>query len=139
MDFFFFDIIHYFLTSCLVWNCMKIFYTSEISDKYFLNQTKSAPLAPHLQEKKKSQQDNMSVQYLPSYTPLLYSKTEVCTLQEYTYLFFIQNIDCGYSLEPTIYVFSKKRKIYFFPTENFFYNFKNLSTLHGPVLVMSFV
>ena len=40
-------------------------------------------------------QDNMSMKYIPLYTPLLYSKTGGAIL-----LIFDQNIDCGYSLEP---------------------------------------
>ena len=68
-------------------------------------------------------------------------------MQGYTYffLFFVQHLDCGYSLErvPTIFVLSnnnnnnekKKRKIKLmefsiFPAE------KNLCLLHGQVFVM---
>ena len=59
------------------------------------------------------------------------------------FLFLLQNIDCGYSLEPprrvpTIYVLSKNKKIIkTFFAENFhFLNFKNLCILHGQVFVM---
>ena len=41
----------------------------------------------------------MSVQYIPPLTPLLYSKTGVCRGIP-IFLILLQNIDCGYSLEP---------------------------------------
>ena len=41
-------------------------------------------------------QDNISVQCIPPYTPFLYSKTRVCR----GILILLQNIECGYSLEP---------------------------------------
>ena len=44
--------------------------------------------------------ENMSIQYIPPYTPLLYSKTGVCRGIPIFLKFLIQNIDCGYSLEP---------------------------------------
>ena len=37
---------------------------------------------------------------LTFYTPLLYSKTGVSRGIHYFFLSFVQNIDCGYSLEP---------------------------------------
>ena len=56
------------------------------------------------------------------------------------FLFLLQNIDCGYSLEhvPTIYVLSKNKKnIKKFLLKIFiFYNFKNTCILHGRVFVM---
>ena len=39
----------------------------------------------------------MPVQYIPHRTPLLYRKTQVC--KGIPFLFLLQNIDCGYSLE----------------------------------------
>ena len=44
-------------------------------------------------------QENMSVYCIPPYTPLLYSKTGVRRGIP-IFLFLLQNIDCGYSLEP---------------------------------------
>ena len=41
-------------------------------------------------------QEKMSIQYIPPYTPLLYSKTGVYR----SIPILLQNIDCGYSLEP---------------------------------------
>ena len=41
----------------------------------------------------------MSVQCSALYTPLLYSKTGIYRGIHY-FLFLLQNIDCGYSLEP---------------------------------------
>ena len=41
-------------------------------------------------------QNNMSVKYLPPYTPLLYSKTGINLF----FLILNQNIDCEYLLEP---------------------------------------
>ena len=62
------------------------------------------------------------------------------------FLFLLQNIDCGYSLEaprrvPTIYVLSKNKKnIKDFLLKFFnFYNLKNLCILHGRVFVMRMV
>ena len=54
------------------------------------------------------------------------------------FLFLLQNIDCGYSLEFTIYVLSKNKKnIKMFQLNIFiFYNFKNLCILHGHVFIM---
>ena len=64
------------------------------------------------------------------------------------FLFFSQNIDCGYSLEPprrggvkrvpTIYVLNKNNKhIFFFSPESFqFLELKNLCVLHRQVFVM---
>ena len=43
--------------------------------------------------------DNMSVIYISPYSPLLYSKTEVCRGIP-IFLIFAPNIHCGYSLEP---------------------------------------
>ena len=59
-------------------------------------------------------QENMPVQYIPPYTPFLYSKTGVCRGIP-IFLIFAPNIDCGYLLElprrvPTIYVLSKNKK-----------------------------
>ena len=57
-------------------------------------------------------QDNMSVCFIPPYTPLLYSKTGVYRGIHF-FLFLLQNIDCGYSLEqrvPSINVLSKNKK-----------------------------
>ena len=52
------------------------------------------------------------------------------------FLFLLQNIDCGYSLEPSrqdVY----PQSMYIFPVKSFiFYNFKNLCMLHGYVFVM---
>ena len=57
------------------------------------------------------------------------------------FLFLLQNIGCGYSLEPphSIYVLSKNKKnIKNFPLKIFnFYNFKNLCILHGQVFIMT--
>ena len=48
--------------------------------------------------------DNMSVCFIPPYTPLLYGKTGVYrgifTGVYIIFLFLLLNIDCGYSLEP---------------------------------------
>ena len=63
-------------------------------------------------------QENMSVKWIPPHTPLLYSKTGVCRGIP-IFLFLLQNIDCGYSLEP--------------PRRDF----KNPCILHGQVFVMS--
>ena len=54
-------------------------------------------------------------------------------------LFLLQNIDCGYSLEPlTIYVLSKIEKYFFFLLKIFnFHNFKNLFSLHGHDFVIT--
>ena len=56
------------------------------------------------------------------------------------FLFLLQNIDCGYSLEPlpTIYVLSKNKKnIRIFLLKIFIFdNFKNLCILRGRVFVM---
>ena len=55
------------------------------------------------------------------------------------FLFLLQNIDCGYSLEPpTIYVLSKNKKnIEFFMMKfSIFTGEKNLCILHGQVFVM---
>ena len=41
----------------------------------------------------------MSVKCIPPHTPLLYSKSGVCGVYLF-FLFLLQNIDCGYSLEP---------------------------------------
>ena len=62
---------------------------------------------------KSTNQDNISVQCrcIPTFTPLLYSKTEVCR----GILIFLQNIECGYSLEPpqrSINVLRNNTKIY---------------------------
>ena len=49
------------------------------------------------------------------------------------FLFLLQNVDCGYSLEPA----KNKKNIRKFPLKIFiFYNFKNLCLLHGQVFVM---
>ena len=75
----------------------------------------------------------MSVKCIPPYTPLLYSKTGFAEVN-LIFLFLIQNIDCGYSLEPcaTIHVLSKNKKnIKKIPMK--FSNFtaeKNLCILH---------
>ena len=61
------------------------------------------------------------------------------------FLFLLQNIDCGYSLEPpcqcvpTIYVLSRNKKIIkkILLKIFIFYNFNNLCILHGHVFVMS--
>ena len=45
-------------------------------------------------------QDNISVYYIPPYTPLIYSKTGICRGIPIFFLFLLQSIDCGYSLEP---------------------------------------
>ena len=45
-------------------------------------------------------QENMSVKCIPPYTPLLYRKTGVRRGIPNFLFFFIQNIHCGYSLEP---------------------------------------
>ena len=46
--------------------------------------------------------------------------SHVCAGVYLFFLFLLQNIDCGYSLEPTIYVLSKNEKnIKFFSAENF--------------------
>ena len=45
-----------------------------------------------------SHQDNMSVWFIPAYTPLLYSKIGV--YNGIHFLIFAKNIDCGYTLEP---------------------------------------
>ena len=56
------------------------------------------------------------------------------------FLFLLQNIDCGYSLEPprvpTIYVLSKNIKNFLLKFFNF-YNLKNLCILHSSVFVIS--
>ena len=41
----------------------------------------------------------MSVKCIPPYTPLLYSKTGICRGMP-IFLVLLQNIDCGYLLEP---------------------------------------
>ena len=65
--------------------------------------------------------------------PHLYTVKLGCAGVYLFFLFLLQNIDCGYSLEPTIYVLSKNKKnIIIFPRKIFiFYNFKNLCILHG--------
>ena len=47
-------------------------------------------------------QENMSVKRIPPHTPLLYRKTGICRGVSIflIFLFLLQNIDCGYSLEP---------------------------------------
>ena len=62
----------------------------------------NTPLDQNIQEKNpipscmdKILQENMSVKCIPPWTPLLYSKTGVYLF----FLFLLQNIDCGYSLE----------------------------------------
>ena len=69
------------------------------------------------------------------------------------FLFLLQNIDCGYSLEPsrrggsnrkrvpTIYVLEQNKKnIQILPNKIFnFYNLKNLCLLHRHVFVMCFI
>ena len=45
-------------------------------------------------------QDNISVCFIPLYTPLLYSKYGVYKGMHYFLFFLLLNIDCGYSLEP---------------------------------------
>ena len=54
------------------------------------------------------------------------------------FLFLLQNIDCGYSLEPPRYVLSKNKKnIKYFLLKSFnFYSLKYLCILHGRVFVM---
>ena len=47
---------------------------------------------------------NNSVKWIPPYTPLLYSKTGVYRGLYYFLLFLLNNIDCGYSLEPPHWV-----------------------------------
>ena len=66
------------------------------------------------------------------------------------FLFLLQNIDCGYSLEPphqggsnayphSIFFSKNKKNIKFFSAENFkFLNLKNLFLLHGQVFVMQY-
>ena len=56
----------------------------------------------------------MSVRCIPSYTPLLYRKTEVCRGIP-IFLIFTPKIDCGYSLEAVLTCthslgFEKKKK-----------------------------
>ena len=59
------------------------------------------------------------------------------------FLFLLQNIDCGYSLEPPrrglLYDLSKNKKNIEDFLLNFFnfYNLKNLCILHGRVFVMN--
>ena len=43
--------------------------------------------------------DNMSVLCRPPYTKILYSKSKVYRGLYYFLIFFLKNIDCGYSLE----------------------------------------
>ena len=75
----------------------------------------------------------MSVKCVPLQTPLLYSKTGVCRGIP---IFLIFAPKHRLWVLPTIYVWSKNKKI----TENFlllfFYNFKNLCILHGHVFVI---
>ena len=57
------------------------------------------------------------------------------------FLFLLQNIDCGYSLEPprvpTIYVLSKNKKnIEIFLLKIFIFYFKNPCILHGHVSLL---
>ena len=65
------------------------------------------------------------------------------------FLFLLQNIDCGYSLEPprrggsnvypqSMFLSKNKKNIKHFLLENFyfFYGYKNLCILHGRVFVM---
>ena len=76
------------------------------------------------------------------YTPCLYRKTRIYR-GSHIFLFLIQNVDCGYSLEavlsvPTIYDLNKNIKnikivlIKFFN----FYSWKNLCILHRCVFIM---
>ena len=44
-------------------------------------------------------QENMSVKYIPLHTPFLHSKTGVYRGIPCFFLFLLQNIDSGYSLE----------------------------------------
>ena len=84
-------------------------------------------------------QENMSVKCIPPYTPLLYSKTGVCRGTEpFFFLFLLQNIDCGYSLEPPhSNVCKNKKNIKKFQLKIFnFHNFGKFILLHGPVFVM---
>ena len=77
----------------------------------------------------------MSMKCIPPHTPLLYSKSGVYKGIP-IFLFLIQNIDCGYSLE--IYVSSKNKKnIKIFLLKIFnFYNFDKICLSHGHVFVM---
>ena len=62
----------------------------------------------------------MSVQYIPNYTPLLYSKTGICRGIP-IFLILLQNIYCGCSLEPP-----RREKYHNFSVENFhFLKLKN--------------
>ena len=72
--------------------------------------------SPSDKGKKNRHQDNMSVCFIPHYTPLLYSKTGVYR-GIYYFLILLYNIYCGYSLEPPqssvprLYILSKNMKI----------------------------
>ena len=79
----------------------------------------------------------------------LYSKTGVCRGISIFFLFLLQNIDCGYSLEPPRrggsnvhpqFMFGSKNKknIKFFLMKfSIFTGEKNLCILHGQVFVMA--
>ena len=83
----------------------------------------------------------MSVKCIPPYTPFLYAKLGYAGVYLF-FLFLLQNIDCGYSLEPpriaTIYVSSKNKQniIFYLLKIFFFYHFINLCILHGQVFIM---
>ena len=61
----------------------------------------------------------------------------------YIFFFLLQNINCGYSLEPprrdglNVTKMCKNKKRFFFLQHFIFVNFKNLRILHGHVFVMS--
>ena len=89
-------------------------------------------------------QENISVTCIPPphRTQHLCSKTGVCRGIP-IFLFLLQNIDCGYSLEPPrrggsyVYTQSMFEKYHFFSSRNFhFYNRKNDCILYWRVFVM---
>ena len=67
----------------------------------------------------------MSLKCIPPWIPLVYRKTGVCRSIPIFFFILLQNIDCGYSLEPfkhvpRIYVLSKNKKnIKHFQLKNF--------------------
>ena len=87
-------------------------------------------------------QENMSVQYIPPYTPHLYRKKLGYAGVYLFFYFFSQNIDFGFSLEPSrvpiIYVLRKNKKnVKKKSNENFrFLSPKKFCVLHGHVFVL---
>ena len=65
------------------------------STLYFLHidPAKLAKPVKYMEKAVKLPENNMYVKYIPSYSPLLYSKTGVYRVIHFFFLFLIQNID----------------------------------------------